>query len=325
MHKQLQSYIAVLAMFLLWSCSSEQHYSVEADLEKDRKALHVELTLMDETQQQIRSRASEAGQGVLNENALKTFVGFLFDKNSKTCLGVIPSVYISLDKSQATIQLENELADQIEGQNVLLTLVANSQISDWSEVKHYNDLARISQEDRFNQGQSPELFLMTATIETGKVVWKAPELALHSIAQTVKLERAAAKIRAQVEEINIKEGNITYELVGKPQIQLVNYRSKSTILKAKSTPGFEPATSEFFPLEEVSVEGKRLLTTTEPFYSYEIDWSASQNSTNPYDSEMEAYLLLKLNLKVNDLETKPYYYRIPVNYSYPTKDMSAAQ
>lgn len=160
-------------------------------------------------------------------------------------------------------------------------------------------------------------FVMDGHIpSTGTISWDShPHFA---ISEKLTLKRAAAKIRLQLNRVNVKSTEngrpVRYQLTETPSVRLVHYASKTSLtqMRPTQTPDYTN-----MPYKEMTPAGLGLQTkyiTPLPLYSYENSWEE--------ESERETFLIVKLMLKSGLESPRPYYYRIPVNYRRPLPGMS---
>ncbi|WP_028897283.1 fimbrial protein [Prevotella sp. HUN102] len=162
--------------------------------------------------------------------------------------------------------------------------------------------------------QTPDIqpqadFLMDGTVKTGAMTWATSNN--YTVGQTVKLSRAAAKIRIRLDtDIVIQDKEDTYEVVGAPTITLKSYTNQTNLLAGSplATPQYKSMDdAQGQPMVQAEYNGKHFWARQTPYYSYENDWS--------YDGKVRTYAVIKLHVKgknnKKDLDT---YYSIPLNY-----------
>ncbi len=307
-------------LFLLVSCTSNSgtdHFL----LSKDSKAITVDVQVLEDVLAESNTRANkDLGLNSLNENIIQNITAFLFDTNGNLFKIFEKEVY-TFDGKTLKLYLTNNEADVVNGTSLELILVANSTVDSWDSVKKYSDLQNITQVSELNTGSIQDDFLMVGSISTGKVQWNGIIDPYFKIAKPIFLSRAASKIQASITNIDIVQDGVKYDVVGTPSLILVNYTNTTSIVGSEKVKKHQQRISENYPL--VKVAGSSSLSTEVPFYSYEVDWSMPSSSPNAYDSEREVYLILELMIKSGNLDPKPYYYRIPVNYNAPIVGMSS--
>lgn len=224
------------------------------------------------------------------------------------------------------INIAKDKAEKYKNNSFRLIAIANH-TSNLSDIKSLGDLQEAYQEDELNTPiPSMSKYLMDGSVETGKIQWQEKELSYH-VPTTLTLNRAISKIDFTLERIDVKEDKnnttVNYILVGNPQVKLINYTTKSSLL-ADNPYQLETKdliTTDF--IEMKATNGRYTLPNT--LYSYENDWSIADSDL--FDTDRETILLVKTTYKAKGAdgkygEEKSYYYNIPINYRFKTAEMS---
>lgn len=232
-----------------------------------------------------------------------------------------------LDKtSLLKINIPKDKIEEYENNSFRLIAIANH-TSNLSDIKSLEDLQNAYQEDELNMPTSSmSKYLMDGSVETGKIQWQQKELSYH-VPTTLTLNRAISKIDFTIERIDAKEDKnnttVNYILVGNPQVKLINYTTKSTLLSGNpyQLQAKDLIVTDF--IEMKATNGGYTLPNT--LYSYENDWSIVDSDL--FDTDRETVLLVKTTYKAKGAdgkygEEKSYYYNIPINYRFKTAEMS---
>ena len=313
--------LCLVSLFLCMGCTNDHETATEPILPKGTKAISITLLVNGETVVQPKTRGGELGKDLYNENKVDNTIAFLFDQDNNL-VTYFEQLHWAANEKEILLMLTEKEASQVTNSNAKLILFANAKIAGdkLKSVKTRADLETFSQQDEFNSGKIQNNFLMAAESPTGIIEWDESSR-IYRIDQPIKLSRAASKIRAKIEDINIIEDNIKYKLADAPRIRFVNYVDKTSLIKQEKIESYTQKTSDYFTLTSNKANG---YTTSIPLYSYEQDWGLHNTNTNSYDSGKEPYLSLELKLQVGNKGAKSYYYRIPITYNIPTDSMSEA-
>ncbi|WP_329904193.1 fimbrial protein [Porphyromonas pogonae] len=280
-------------------------------------------------------RATEPGNkySSLNEDKIENIDVFFFNTDGTLNWHVEPQFLKKTGESRSaviTAIVSRDKISQIEGKSLRLVIVANHTISIPQSID-YNGLKSLVQESvELNTPDIAQMkFLMDGEVDTSTITWG--DSYKYTIPNNIMLRRAAAKVRLRVKNFNVKSRQngveVTYNIVGDPEVKLVHYASKTSLLQTAlyNMQSSDWKTDAYRPMKMIAFHDKindtdknsttnLFYSTSVPFYAYENDWT-----NNP---ESETYLLLKINLSSGGLSPKPYYYRIPINYRFPMPDMS---
>ncbi len=330
------------------SCVSERTDDALHISEEDGKLLEITLIPRNEqtTTAALRSHVGEEegdkenglhGISLLNENKIESLELFVFDPMSGNLVGrYTPLKQEALTGSEigsrATFIIPKDDLPKLEDTPLDYIAVVNASTPIATSVTTKTALYKLIQDDQSKLNPAPESgriapqdkFLMDGALQT-TVTWgfQNPRAELG----TIKLYRAAAKIRLRIDHIDVKDyqnGTETPYVVkpgSVPEVCLVRYPEKTKVVRSDSPyqpNGSDWHNSTYRPMVETDFsalgyknsKGNGMFYGTVPFYAYEHDWR--NVSTN------ETFLRLKLTMRPKGAAaTDPwvnYYYRIPVNY-----------
>ncbi|MDD6929098.1 MAG: hypothetical protein PUI89_07420 [Bacteroidales bacterium] len=330
------------------SCVSERTDDALHISEEDGKLLEITLIPRNEqtTTAALRSHVGEEegdkenglhGISLLNENKIESIELFVFDPMSGNLVGrYTPLKQETLTGSEigsrATFIIPKDDLPKLEDTPLDYIAVVNASTPIATSVTTKTALYKLIQDDQSKLNPAPESgriapqdkFLMDGALQT-TVTWgfQNPRAELG----TIKLYRAAAKIRLRIDHIDVKDyqnGTETPYVVkpgSVPEVCLVRYPEKTKVVRSDSPyqpNGSDWHNSAYRPMVETDFsalgyknsKGNGMFYGTVPFYAYEHDWR--NVSTN------ETFLRLKLTMRPKGAAaTDPwvnYYYRIPVNY-----------
>lgn len=290
-------------------------------LPKDMKA--IELMVQTLLPDEASTRATEMGDNdKLNENEVKNLTAFIFDSTNDLLWRLEHAELLVSGAGSAslkvTIVVPLDKVNEYENKQVQILLVANPTIEIPSNIASLEQLESILQlnSDLNITGKKQEKFLMDGKVKT-TIHWGDNQV--YAVSEPLALKRAASKIRLRIQDIQVKEDGVDYNLEGAPQIKLVSYTRKTSLIEGTPYP-VQPAdlvSADYQEMVMGNAGGSTYWTTNIPYYAYEHNWRA--------DAENETYLLVKLDLKSSGLAPKSYYYRIPVNYRMPLPGMTPEQ
>lgn len=263
------------------------------------------------------------GLDPLNENKIDKIDLFLIENGSVKGHYSSAGKSLELDTAKKSVKAKvaKSLADQLEGKSVEIFMIANATQSDFSTVASYDQLKALVQDDKGKLSPDPQAngkvelqdkFLMDGTI-TSTLTWGANTT---TQAGTVKLRRAASKIRVRVNKsidvVDLQNGVETkYVMVDEPAIKLVHYTEKGTLIKSdapyqvKATEWKDESAYRTMPLRKFDAtkypKNNGEFYAAIPFYTYENDWSAVKNQSH------ETYVMVKLKLRPVTEDGQPYY------------------
>ena len=347
-------YIALFAglSLFLHSCTNEDIPGGKQDLPDGMAA--IELAVKVENQQTggalrststamaLRALPTEPGNKYdndLNENKIDNVEVFIFnaDGTLKRRASNTSGVQKTGDELTTNLRILIPYGEigQYEGSNFKIVVVANATVS-IPTINTLAELRQVIQETTdINKPDTPQQkFLMDGEIESQTITWG--NNVVYTVPGELPLRRAASKIRLRVKDININvtenASTVHYEMVGDPQVKLVHYTEKTSLLQ-NAPYAIQPAdwkNAVYRPMVTKTFSDKvndtdqnnptnTFLAANVPFYAYENDWSE--------ESEKETYLMVKLTLKAKDAsgtygDEKDYFYRIPVNYRMPVPGMA---
>ena len=276
----------------------------------------MEFTITTRNSGDIESRATEAGDDLLNENKIDK-LDLFFCKSDGTIYWYVEDSYIKIENGgdsytkRVGINIPQTRMGDLEGASYNLYAVVNgpsrSELESAGTVSALQSLTLIT--PAFDRQSQPANFLMTGVVNTGTISLAGT----YTIATQLELERAASKIRIILKApVNVPD-KFEFDLVGVPRVRIVNYIDETSLL-----PGAPVSSeSEFQGYKNTQYESMGLVstssgvfyTTTLPFYTYENDWRDK--------SITETRLLIEAVFKStkNGANTEPvtYYYNISIN------------
>ena len=316
----LQHLFFVFAISGLFSCSSDDEDLNTKGIPKNVKV--IELKIQNQQlalEKPMEVKENNALDDPLNENKIENISIYIFKQDGTLQKEVSSGQYDKKTLSKTGFNLRifipNNEAAEYQGENFQICIVANHQV----ELKDIHTLEQlqqtIEQTKELNNGKPMNKFLMSGVVET-EIYWSENQL-VFTVAHPLLLIRAASKIRLRIENISINIKGVDYIVEGTPRVKLMNYTDKSGVLKGDiDITSLSRNNTEYQLMKKESNDiGKASCWTTHlPYYSYENDWSK--------DLDNETYFLIQLNLHADDEDSKPFYYRIPVNYRMPLQTMS---
>lgn len=327
-------FLSLLSCFI--SCVSDEFTSNPSTLKEGYKSIDINIDVVN--QRSNNTHQVEAGDyynNKLNENKIDKgiFNVFIFDAEGNLDLYLNNnSKELRLADNNLSLIINPERAFRYEGEVYTIVVIANTDepinnIKTKKELENY----RVSNSS-LNTNTPQSMFLMDGEIKTGRILWN--ENSRYPVGSTLSLKRAAAKIRLRIKEIEITETengqHVVYNMVGMPEVKFMNYANTTTIIQGhpyihtaeelESTDYLEMKRMPF--AQKMKGQDKEqstlyYISSEVPFYSYERDWGKSRKEP--------PYLQVKINLKADNKEAKPFFYRIPINYQQPLPGMSNEQ
>lgn len=307
--------LAILGLGVCTACSSDLDSGSSKKILPNSRVMEFSYKLpVDET---IQSRATEPGTD--SENEIQTFQAFIFDENQELISQFrVGEGLQTPDKSKVRLFIADSEADKFENRALRVVLVANYSVD--SEINSFLNLQNHLLTTNFNE-DNPSTFVMTGSLVLNQIKW-LEDNPVFEVEDDLELVRVASKFQFEIRNIEVyDETNNTkvhYELVGTPKVRFINYSTHSSLL-----PGLlrDSVLSSTDYLEMVSLDAG--YTLPQAYYSYESAWSADQD----FDSNREPHLMLKLEFKAKNSsgvygEEKEYFYYVPINYRFPTVEMS---
>lgn len=277
----MKKYILYLLTFLLYtSCSSEVEDNTSAVL-PDTFSFFIDIK-----NDPVRSKVTEPGEDALNENKIDR-LDVLFYKG-ESC--VFYPQNVTYDKFTGRVDIELTKAQYPLFDNITdyqIVVIANTTIvrSDLNNLT----LSQLKQKVQISDLQTMpnSSFLMDGQI-TSKLLSTSTQL------PTVKMKRAAVKIRPKFELIDIQG----YTFVS-ANIEMRRFVDKSSLLDGNPYPvniqtDLKTHAKRDFPVND-----------TEVFYTYENNWSK--------ESKQEPSLWMEVKLRKDNTD-KNYYYKLPLSF-----------
>lgn len=319
--------VATMLLLALGGCKSED--DIVPIKKEDCCQLQFSLSVLPP---QTRALTQEAGvSDPLNENKISSMDAFLFDDTGvqrghfSTTKGdlVVNAAFATSGTATAYVPKDSGLSPIYSGNNFHLYVLVNYHGTANLTGKTLNDLKAIvltTDDLKQSEVKAQDDFLMDGTIKTGVITWNVGNHYNHNVGavtgQTVKLARAAAKIRIRLGEVDLRDKQQTYSVVGSPTIALKSYVCQTTLFAG--APVRQPEylfMDDGQPMVQVEHGGKTFWTREVPFYSYENDW-ADNGSTR-------TYAVLKLRIKGDQTgKESDTYYSVPLNYLVPKDGMT---
>ncbi|MGL5921198.1 MAG: fimbrial protein [Bacteroidales bacterium] len=277
----MKKYMLYLLTFLLYtSCSSEIEDNTSAAL-PDKFSF-----LIDIKNDPVRSKATEPGEDALNENKIDRLDVFFY--KGESCVFYPENVNYNKTTGRVDVTFTNaqiSLFDNTTDYQIIV--IANTSVirSDLSNLT----LSQLKQKVQSSDLQTmPNLsFLMDGQV-TSKLLYTSSQL------PTVKLKRAAVKIRPKFELIDIPG----YTFVS-ANIEMRRFVDKTSLLDGSPYPvniqtDLKTHAKRGFPVND-----------TEVFYTYENNWSK--------ESKQEPSLWMEVKLRKDNTD-KRYYYKLPLSF-----------
>ena len=313
----------LLGLFAVYACSnSDQRFLLDENIPHDKLAIELEYILPVSHGVQSRARVYEVGQAV--ENAIKRLDAFVFDTNDDIIGHFSLGDKLIKVETSNTIRLiiENNEVNKYKDRSLNIYLVANYEFT--TAINELNELLEITHELALNNTKITS-FVMDGKISVNNITWASQ---IHKITEQLKLSRAAAKIEFQLDKVaviqNANGSELEYQIAQdqKPEVRLINYVRKTNIIDSSSKTNFETTDTNY---KEMTL-GSGTSYSFENIYSYESDWS----TTDGFNAENQAYLLVKLPLQAKDEnqvlgEVKNYFYKVLISPSYLISGLSEVE
>lgn len=323
-------------MFLitLSACHAEDDYPTIN--KEDCYQLHFALSIVPP---QTRALSQEPGTDPLNENKITAMDAFFYD-------GDVQKGHFSMQKGDLVVTLPNPstatgtatiyvpkdtpISDSYTGHNYNLYVLVNYHGNENLEGRPLNELKQVIMTSE-SLVQMPDVkpqndFLMDGTMKTGVMAWNTSNNNNYDITavtgQTLKLARAAAKIRIRLDaKIVVKNKDEIYDVVGAPTIALKSYTNQTSLFAGQPV-----AAPTFLMMNEddsqdmilADYNGKQFYAREVPFYSYENDWGNN--------ASLRTYAVIKLHVRSQSSGKDSYsYYSVPLNYLTAKDGMNAEE
>ena len=238
----------------------------------------LEFTITTNNSGEVFSRATEAGEDILNENKIDK-LDLFFCASDGSIYWYVEDTYVkiedgsdiytkkvSIDIPQTRITTMNTSTYDL---HAVINGPARTELAVATDVSDLQALTVAASE--FNHRGTPANFLMTGEISTGVIDLEGG----YTIGTPMELIRAASKIRLLLKVPNI----LDFEMVGTPEVRMVNYVDETSLV-----PGAPISTDLGFTRyknTEYEVMGTieavpgiiDFYTNELPFYTYENDWT----------------------------------------------------
>ncbi|MGR4859360.1 fimbrial protein [Bacteroides pyogenes] len=330
-----------LLLCLFIACSNENDIPENPVLPEGAKGIVVNLEIKkNNAPRAIPTRAPKYEDGnkydALNEDKIESLKVFFFHED-----GTIHSQPQKTFREglKLTIVVPYEKINEYENKKLNIVVVANYDTSvSLDGIRSLDELkAKIQTTSDLNPHpeKAQEKFLMDGMVSSETIKWAANTI-IYAVPETLGLYRAAAKIRLRIQEVAVKNtengSTVEYQMVGQPEVKLVHYTETSSLIKGIPYPvkPEEWKITEYRKMNWKKYDGyinptktgeeqNLFLAASHPFYAYENDWNKEDKG------EDETYMIVMIKFKAGSGEAKPYYYRIPVNYRFPTGEMTEEQ
>lgn len=342
MKTYLKHILAGLGLCLgLAACQNEQNHTSAEELRADSHMIRFDFTVLDP-----QTRATESGDyyDPLNENVINNMYAFLYDVDGvqmgiySTAAGnlvLTPNASTAVNpkngggagsavRGSAVLYAPKQSSSTLQGRSFRLYVLANYhgdvnllRDATLDELKVYTQTTASMAQTTVQK--QPD-FLMDGSMPTGTLNWTTSNVYNISTTQrglTLKLTRAAAKIRVRINAINVNDEGVRFEMIGLPTIALVRGQKETGLLaEGDKVTTVGNVNTNFQPMNLHTYDGQRFYARDVPFYSYETDWTTHENR--------RTYLIIKLMLKRAGTNNEPFasYYNVPVNYLLPKEGMA---
>lgn len=308
-------YAAIASVFLLTlgACRAEEDFP--AIDKEDCYQIQFGLSILPP---QTRTLTTEPGEDSFNENKISSMDAFIYDDagnqqgHYSTTKGDLVVNSTSVTSGTATIYVpkDNPLSAKYNGHNYDLYVLVNYHGGQSLDNLSLSELKKVKEtSDALVQStiKAQDDFLMDGTMKTGVMTWATSNN--YNITETLKLARAAAKIRIRLDShIVIQDNKDFYDVVDPPTITLKSYTNQTSLFAG--TPVISP---DFLFMDDeqqmvkVPYDSKDFWTRSIPYYCYENDWSI--------DAKYRTYAVIKLHVRNRTtLKESDSYYSVPLNY-----------
>lgn len=271
---------------------------------------------------QTRALTEEPGEDPFNENKITSMDAFIYD-GAGTQQGhysmkkgdlVVNSTSVTSGTATIYVPKDNPLSDKYNGHNYDLYVLVNYHGGQNLDNMSLNDLKKVVEtSDGLKQTtiQKQDDFLMDGNMKTGTMTWATSNNynITTTTGQTLKLARAAAKIRIRLDaKIVIEDHKDIYDVIGEPTITFKSFTNQTSIFAGNPvlSPNYLNIDDEQ-QMVQAEYGGKKFWTRSIPYYSYENDWTI--------DGKNRTYAVIKLRVKSqNTQKESDSYYSVPINY-----------
>lgn len=324
-------YAVIASMFLvtLGGCRAEEDFP--AIDKEDCYQLQFGLSILPP-----QTRATEEGvPDPLNENKITRMDAFIYDgdvqrghfSTEKGDLVVDATPNATAGTATIYVPKTSNLSVQYTGHDYDLYVLVNYHGGENLDGRTLTNLKaiKLTSDAMLQSTVTPQAdFLMDGNMKTGNMTWAGG--GKYNITttthETLKLSRAAAKVRVRLDaEIVIQDNKTKYEAVGEPTITFKSFTNETSLFAGKPvlTPKYNYIDDDQ-PMVKAEYKGKIFWAREVPYYCYENDWSL--------DARLRTYAVIKLHVKkegeTDDKATETYY-SVPLNYMAVKDGMTPEQ
>lgn len=338
--KHIEKCILFLGVCVALTACEAEHPDAPVNKLSNSYALTFNMSVLDP-----QTRAVENGDHYdpLNENVINNMYVFLYDdagtqvgdystksgnlvisRNTSSTVTPINGGIGSATRGSAVIYIPKEPVNPLEGKNLHLYAVVNYHGTESLKNKTLDELKATTLSSTSLTQTTVEKqadFLMDGSIKTGVLTWSTNNTynITTNTGSYLKLSRAAAKIRLRIKEILVKDGDVEFEIVGKPAVALIHGVKNTSLLAMKSAAVKERFSTGYQEMNEHEYDGNTFYARDVPFYSYENDWTA--------DGDVRTNLVVRLSLRKKGTMDAPSnsYFNIPVNYLLEKEGMTTEE
>lgn len=242
------------------------------------------------------TKATEPGDGALNENKIETIDVLFYNGEAQVFYPDNTQASFDVGTNKVTIHIPSSAWPLFNNTtSYKMVVLANLNLASRAlNGMTYTQMRQTVSNANFTGSPHPQTnFLMDGTVNT-VLSFNNPVL------PTVSLGRAAVKIRASIHQAQAAG----YTPIS-AKVKLMNYIDKTSLtagLPYSSTIADFKATT----YRDLAVPGVTTVTTN-PFYTFESDWSLAR--------QKEPYMIVEMIWKNNTTQVQePYYYKVPFNY-----------
>ena len=275
----------------------------------------VEFTITTNNSGVVYSRATEAGEDILNENKIDK-IDLFFCANDGSIYWYVEERYIKIEAGndaftkKVRIDIPKTRISDMESSTYNLHAVVNGPMrSELVSATSTTDLQHLTfTTTAFNRQTIPANFLMIGEVNTGAISLAGD----YMIGTPMELQRAASKIRLLLKEPNVPD----YEMIGFPEVRIVNYVDKTSLFPGAPISadfgfqGYQNTGYETMGTIMSSSPGVLEFYTNElPFYSYENDWRDKAVS----ETRLIIKAVFKSTIPGAVQNETAYYYNVSIN------------
>ena len=298
MNKQIFEVVSLVLVLFLYSCGSDTKVS---QVQEGNLTIDLSLPFV-----QTSRKNTDTGSELLNENVLDKIDLFLYD--GEALIWYAPTNALKFQTSAESkkrmlfINVPADVVTVMENTNLQLIVVGNGPERSFLESKTLTQLSTlIFESSSFNNNEAQASFLMEGSKAISKISFT--NSAPHNLG-VLALSRVAAKIRVNINELNIEKYTAT-----NPQVKIIDYLDKTYLLDRGESFGSDLKgdykSSMSYELQTMDRLGKKVYSTELPFYTYENNWMVDKNR--------ETYLLISIDLTHENQLTQTHYYKVLIN------------